>query len=135
MKQLWLICLVALSSSTCFAQNSEQYQACTQKANTQSEINICANEEAKRVDIDLNRVYGELLSKAKSDPIALTKIRKAERAWVAYRDAFIDAMYPAKDKQAEYGSEFPMEAELIKVKLTREQIAGLEEILKKYSGI
>ena len=41
-------------------------------------------------------------------------------------------MYPAEDKQAEYGSIFPMEVELLGAKLTRQQTAALREILKQY---
>jgi uncharacterized protein YecT (DUF1311 family) len=134
MKFIWLLCLITSNSCLCFGQASEQYRACSQKAMTQTDMHICANEEATRVDAELNRVYRDLLSKAKKDPVALAKIRAAERAWIAYRDAYIDAMYPAKDKQAHYGSMFPMEVDLLGAKLTRQHIAALEEMLKQYSG-
>ncbi len=135
MKYLLVFCLMALSVGTGFAHNSEQYQACSQKAKTQAAMGVCANETAKRADAELNRVYSELLSKAKSYSGALAKIRRAERAWIVYRDVYIEAMYPAKNKQAEYGSMFPMEADLLKARLTRQQIAALRAMLKKYSGM
>jgi len=69
-------------------------------------MTVCASAEAKRVDDELNRVYKLLLSKVRGNPVATAKIRAAQRAWVAYRDTYIEAMYPAKDKQAEYGSMF-----------------------------
>jgi len=97
-------------------------------------MNACANEEAVRVDADLNDVYRKLLSKAASRPEALAKIKAAERAWVAYRDAYIDAMYPANDKQAEYGSVYPMEVDLLRAKLTGQQVAALRALLEQYSG-
>jgi uncharacterized protein YecT (DUF1311 family) len=50
---------------------------------------------------------------------------------MTYRDAYIDAMYPAKDKQAEYGSMFPMEVDLLAAKLTRQQIGALQDILRQ----
>jgi hypothetical protein len=46
----------------------------------------------------------------------------------------MEAMYPASDKQAEYGSAYPMEADLLKAKLTRQHVAALEEMLKQYSA-
>jgi uncharacterized protein YecT (DUF1311 family) len=49
---------------------------------------------------------------------AVAKIKAAERAWITYRDAYMDATYPAKDKQAEYGPIYPMEANLLRAKLT-----------------
>src|SRR5207249_10099933 len=104
MRYLAAVLFVAFISFPCFAQDSEQYRTCNNKANTQGEMNACANKEAARVDAELNDVYRALLSKAESQPEAIAKIKAAERAWIAYRDAYVDAMYPAKDKQAEYGS-------------------------------
>ncbi|HUZ45951.1 MAG TPA: lysozyme inhibitor LprI family protein [Terriglobia bacterium] len=114
------------------AQDSAQYHACNDKAKTQGEMNACASEEAARVDAELNAVYRKLLLKAASQTEAVAKIKASERAWITYRDAFMEAMYPAKDKQAEYGSIYPMEADLLKAKLTRQQVAALEGMLKEY---
>jgi hypothetical protein len=44
-------------------------------------------------------------------------------------------MYPEKDKQAAYGSMFPMEADLLLAKLTRHQIEALQELLQQYSDM
>jgi uncharacterized protein YecT (DUF1311 family) len=96
-------------------------------------MNRCASEEAKRADDELNATYRTLLSKAAAQPEAVAKIKAAERAWVAYRDAYIDAMFPAKNKQAEYGSAYPMLVNLIRAKLTRQQIAALKDLLDQYS--
>lgn len=122
---------VLLASILCYAQDSATYRACSKEANTQSAMNACASEEVKRVDEELNRVYKQLLSKVRGNPVAAAKIRAAQRAWVAYRDAYIEAMYPAKDKAAEYGSMFPMEVNLVTAKLTRQQIAALRDILRE----
>jgi uncharacterized protein YecT (DUF1311 family) len=116
------------------AQDSRLYQACNEKAKTQTEMNACASDEAARVDAELNEVYRKLLSKAASSPEAVPKIKTAEKAWIAYRDAYIDAMYPAKDKPAEYGSIHPMEVELLRAKLTQQQVTALKELLQQYSG-
>ncbi len=134
MRYLAVVFFVAVISFPCFAQNSEQYRTCDDKAKTQAEMNACANKEAARVDAELNDVYRTLLSKAESQPEAVAKIRAAERAWIAYRDAYIDAMYPAKDKQAEYGSVYPMEVDLVRAKLTHQQVAALKEMLQQYSN-
>jgi len=134
MRYLAVVLFVALNSFLCFAESSEQYRACSEKAKTQAEMNACANQEAGRVDVELNNVYRKLVSKAASQPETLTKIKAAERAWVAYRDAYIDAMYPAKDKQAEYGSSYPMEVDLLRAKLTQQQVAAINEMLQQYSN-
>jgi len=46
----------------------------------------------------------------------------------------MDAMYPAKDKQSEYGSIYPMEADLLRAKLTQRQVTALKELLQQYRG-
>ena len=134
MRCLAVVLFIALNSFPCHGQSSDQYRACSEKANTQSEMNACANQEAARVDGELNDVYRKLLSRAASQPKAVVKIKFAERAWVAYRDAYMDAMYPAKDKQAEYGSIYPMEADLLRAKLTQRQVTALKELLQQYSN-
>jgi uncharacterized protein YecT (DUF1311 family) len=131
MKYLAMVLLIA--SLPGLAQDSPQYLACNKKAKTQGEINTCANEEAARVDVELNDVYRKLLSMPAGEPEAVAKIKAAERAWIAYRDAYMEAMYPAKDKQAEYGSIYPMEAALLRAELTHQQVAALKRLVQQYS--
>lgn len=130
----YLAVVFLLASLPGLAQNSEQYRACNDKAKTQGEMNTCASEEAARVDAHLNDVYRKLLLQAARQQEAVVKIKAAERAWIVYRDAYVDAMYPAKDKQAEYGSIYPMEVDLLRAKLTQQQVAALKELLQQYSG-
>ena len=128
----YLVIAFLITSFLAVAQDSAQYRACNAKAKTQFDMNACASAEAGRVDAELNKVYRELLSKAADDPEAVAKIKAAENAWIAYREAYMDAMYPAKDKPAEYGSIYPMEAELLRAKLTQRQIIALQELLEQY---
>jgi uncharacterized protein YecT (DUF1311 family) len=130
----YLLVVFLLASLPGLAQDSAQYRACNEKAKAQMEMNACASEEAARVDAELNEVYHKLLSQAGSQEEAVGKIKTAERAWIAYRDAYMDAMYPAKNKQAEYGSIYPMEADLLRAKLTQRQVTALKELLQQYSG-
>jgi uncharacterized protein YecT (DUF1311 family) len=130
----YLVIAFLVSSLPALAQDSAPYRACNEKAKTQTEMNACANAEVSRVDAQLNGVYRKLLSQAASQQEAVEKIKAAEGAWIAYRDAFIDAMYPAKDKQAEYGSMYPMQADLLRAKLTERQVTALKELLQQYSA-
>ena len=133
MKCLLVAFLMTVISSACFAQDSAEYRACSDKANTQSEMTACASDEAARVDAKLNTTYRALLARVTSQPEALAKIKAAERAWIAYRDAYIEASYPAEDKATEYGSIYPLDVNLLRAKLTRRQIAALEEMLLHYT--
>jgi uncharacterized protein YecT (DUF1311 family) len=51
----------------------------------------CMDDEWKKSDAELNRVYQESLKKLKPEQAALLK--KAQRAWLSYRDAQCDADY------------------------------------------
>jgi uncharacterized protein YecT (DUF1311 family) len=128
MKALATVLLFGLSSLPLFAQVSDKYRRCDEDAKSQFEMNACASEEAARDDAELNREYRKLLSIAEKDHERTAKIKSMEKAWIAFRDAYLEAMYPAKDKQAEYGSIFPMEADLLRAKLTQQQIAALREM-------
>ena len=133
MKCLVVAFLMTVISFACFAQDSAEYRACSDKANTQSEMTACASDEAARVDAKLKTKYRALLARVTSQPEALAKIKAAERAWTAYRDAYIEATYPAEDKATEYGSIYPLDVNLLRAKLTRRQVAALEDMLLHYT--
>jgi uncharacterized protein YecT (DUF1311 family) len=134
MKYLMVTLLVLVSAFACFAQDSVAYRACSDKANIQTEMTACASEEAARIDAKLNTTYRALLAKVASQPEAAVKIKAAENAWIAYRDAYIEATYPAKDKATEYGSMYPLEVALLRAKLTQGQVAALEDMLQRYTS-
>jgi uncharacterized protein YecT (DUF1311 family) len=52
---------------------------------TQAEMNTCAALEFHRTDAKLNTVYQQVLKRI--DPSRLPKLRAAQRAWLAFRDA------------------------------------------------
>ncbi len=116
MRFLLFMFLLGLLASV--AQESAEYRACLDKATTQMAMNACASAEAARADARLNDVYHKLLAEAAKQPEAVDKIKGAERAWIAYRDAYVEAMYPAKDKEVEYGSIYLMNVNLLRAKLT-----------------
>src|SRR5579862_2523525 len=93
-----------LASATLFAKDRSLLDQCMDKADTQLAIHLCADEEAKRVEAKLNTVYRQVLAAAREEPGAVEKIRASERAWIVYRDTYLDAMFPADDKLANYGS-------------------------------
>jgi uncharacterized protein YecT (DUF1311 family) len=119
-------------SLVCSAQNSGHSQPCFDKAKTQAELDVCASEEAKRADAEMNRAYQRLLAKVSTDSNARDKIVSSQRAWLIYRDSYIAAMYPADDKQMAYGTMFPMEVDLLIADMTRSQTKAILELLRNY---
>jgi len=55
---------------------------------TQSEMNRCAEDEYRKTDAELNRVYPQVMSKLEPDHRERLKI--AQRAWLTFRDAHCD---------------------------------------------
>jgi uncharacterized protein YecT (DUF1311 family) len=130
----YFLSMFLLASVAGLAQESAQYRACLDSATSQMAMNTCASEEAGRAEARLNDVYRDLLSLSAKQVEALAKIKAAEKAWTDYRDAYLEAMYPAKDKMGEYGSVYLMEANLIRAKLTDQHTAELKEMVQQYSN-
>jgi uncharacterized protein YecT (DUF1311 family) len=128
----FLLCLLLCASGR--SQQKADAGTCEQKAQTQLDLNICAADKLRSEDTKLDRVYQELLAKAKNDPVATTKIRSAQEAWVAFRDAQLEALFPADDKQDQYGSAYPMCAAAARAQLTAERTKMLESILHPVEG-
>jgi uncharacterized protein YecT (DUF1311 family) len=114
-------------------QGADQSRACFKKAMTQAAMTDCARDEAARAEAQLDDLYRKLLSRAANQQ-DVAKIKAVQDAWVAYQDAYLDAMYPAANKQTEYGSSYPMNFLLLRAKLTRQQVAALGDLLPQYSG-
>jgi uncharacterized protein YecT (DUF1311 family) len=58
-------------------------------AQTQHSLDDRSNQRARRADSTLNVLYRQVEAKYRSDSVALRKVRAAEHAWLAFRDAQI----------------------------------------------
>ena len=93
---------------------------------TQFEMDEQAGKEYTRADAELNRVYKKLM--AKLDATGAAKLKKAQRAWIAYRDA-------EKDFSADYargGTMASMLATMAAADLTRQRTKILQSALEQY---
>jgi uncharacterized protein YecT (DUF1311 family) len=128
MYRLVPIALLLLISTSVLSRSKEN--PCWKTAMAQSEMNRCADQDARAADAELNHVYEDLLSKTKGDANATRKLRDAQRAWVAFRDAQLEALYPAQDKQREYGTIYPMCYAIVATAMTKERTAQLRRMLQ-----
>jgi uncharacterized protein YecT (DUF1311 family) len=64
------------------------------QGDTTIQIQICAAQELKTADAELNRYYRAAVTRLQREDgaPAIAKLRKAEAAWIAYRDAECDAV-------------------------------------------
>ena len=127
MKRPFIAAFFVLVATSGLCQSTQS--PCWKTATAQSEMNCCADLDAREADADLSHVYEELLSKVKSDDNATEKLRVAQRAWVAFRDAHLQELFPAQDKQREYGSMYPMCYAQVATAMIKERTAQLRRML------
>lgn len=82
--------------------------SCDDKAHSQTDLNTCASAAFKRADDQLNAVYQTVLKRHQADTGFVHKLQAAQRAWLLWRDAEMEASYPDRADPAAYGSVFPM---------------------------
>lgn len=76
-------------------------------AQTQAALNDQACAEYARADSELNATYRQILRERRADAAFLRNMRAAQRAWIAYRDAHLAALYPSAAPRRDYGSSYP----------------------------
>jgi len=73
-------------------------------------------------------VYRQIVAKLAGEPVALAKMKAAQRLWVQLRDADLDARYPVGDDENPrllYGSMYPMLYSGAKAALTTTRVTYL----------
>src|SRR5262250_178724 len=66
-------------------------------AMSQASLNTCFCDRAQKADAELNDIYQQLLKKNASDTNFIEKLKISQRAWVTFRDAQLEAIYPDPD--------------------------------------
>jgi uncharacterized protein YecT (DUF1311 family) len=103
-------------------------------AQTQIEMTTDACVEYKQADAGLNSVYRQVLAKHEDDQRFIAKFKEAQRAWLKFRDAHLESVFSAQDKQGEYGSSFSMCRCSEVVILTNQRIAQMKQWLADNEG-
>ena len=92
---------------------------------TQTDMNICSGSDFKEADVQLNAVYQAVLSKHRADKAFIQNLQAAQRAWLAWRDAEMKAIFPDREP-GYYGSVLPMCWSGQLEQLTRERTKQLQ---------
>ncbi|EGO63794.1 lysozyme inhibitor LprI family protein [Acetonema longum] len=98
----------------------------------QGEMNEAAYREFKRADDKLNAIYAQIFVKYKNNKLFLDKLTSAEIAWIKFRDAHLESIYPEKDTTMHYGSVYPMVYYIGKANLTWDRVKQLNQWLIDY---
>ena len=93
-------------------------------AMSQSEMNICADQDYRAADAKLNAAYARLMA-ALGDDGFRTKLKLAQRAWISFRDS--ECTYETADNEG--GSIHPMVYAGCLTRLTKQRTKVLEDHL------
>ena len=104
---------------------------------TQQELEACARDDFNKADKELNKTYQALLKKEENDPLFIGKLRSAQKAWLAFIAADLDAQFACPKEESKlvcWGSMYPMSYSRRKAELTRERTKHLQRLLKEGHG-
>jgi uncharacterized protein YecT (DUF1311 family) len=86
--------------------------------------------EQRRLDEGLRELYG----RTSKDPGLNARVRRAQEAWVKFKDLQLHALYGAPDPQAEYGSVWPMCNCVAEEELTKQRVTQVNRMLNPVEG-
>jgi uncharacterized protein YecT (DUF1311 family) len=98
-------------------------------AQTQSDLNQEGCAKYKKADARMNAAYRQVLNDYKQDTLFVAKLKAAQRAWVAFRDAHLRSVYPEPNTLMAYGSVNPMCRCVVLAELTAERTKALKKWL------
>ncbi len=99
-------------------------------ATTQTDMNLCADQDYRKSDKDLNDAYRSVVERLKDDSIKTTKLQAAQKAWLFFRDA--ECAFSSGGTSG--GSVYPMVLSLCLDKLTQARTKELRAYLQCEEG-
>ncbi len=117
------------------APASAQEPRC-KRSGSQAELNACAADDFKRADKELNATWQALLRKEAADKVFTAKLRTAQKAWLAFRDAELEAHFAcdSDDSRMCWGSMEGMSYLMRKKDLTQQRTKMLKDMLEHGHG-
>ena len=118
-------CLLLLSLNLALAEEKQESSESCDEAVTTVAMLECLKQRHETADQELNQVYKRLRMKlSKSRQV---KLKKAQRAWIAFRDT--TAEFAASE--AAGGSLYPVVYRMTEAKMTENRVRELRQILKR----
>ena len=100
------------------------------KASTQTDMNLCADQAYRKSDAALNAAYKEVSARLKQDTNATSQLQAAQNAWLFFRDA--ECAFSSSGTTG--GSAYPMVLSMCLDKLTQARTKELRAYLKCEEG-
>lgn len=131
--------LALMSSAAAFAQEDPPVDCAN--AQTQADMNQCSYLDFEKADKELNAVYKQAMKSAEAADVqaadmgdyyvgAVKALKKAQRAWIDYRDGNCDGM----GYEAVGGSMQPMLISGCQARMTEARSKELRELIEAMGG-
>lgn len=102
----------------------------------QMELNQCAWDDYQKADKKLNDTWKKLMAKFKTDKTATAKLKAAQKAWIAFRDAEVEAMFACEPNEVPcWGSMEPMLRNGELQSMTEERTKRLQHYIDEGLGV
>ena len=102
-------------------------------AQSQADMNQTAVRDLRTAENEMNSLVARLLKMAEGKPGSIAKLKQAQSAWQAFRDAHIKAFWPS-EQPGTYGSAQPMCVAMEMTRLTKARIAELRQMTTPVDG-
>jgi uncharacterized protein YecT (DUF1311 family) len=96
-------------------------------------MNMCAANDFAAADKALNTVYRDVVACSAGNPVFVGKLKDAQRQWIRFRDAELEARFPVapgEDERVVYGSMHPLLFYGEKTRLTKERTLQLRTYIE-----
>ncbi|MFD4837468.1 lysozyme inhibitor LprI family protein [Achromobacter sp. NPDC058515] len=121
---------IAAAAALFMASGAQAQVLKCDKASTQTDMNLCADQAYRKSDADLNAAYKDLMTRLKDDKNGATQLQAAQKAWLFFRDA--ECAFSSGGTTG--GSAYPMVLSMCLDKLTQARTKELRAYLKCEEG-
>lgn len=131
----WLKLVITAAFLAAALPAAAQEPRCNPSGN-QAELNACAADDFNKADKELNTTWQALLRKEAADQVFIAKLRAAQKAWLAFRDAELEAHFACEgnDSRMCWGSMEGMSFMMRKKDLTQQRTKMLKDMLEHGHG-
>lgn len=121
---------IAAAAALILASGAQAQVLNCDKASTQTDMNLCADQAYRKADAGLNAAYKEVMTRLKDDKNAATLLQAAQKAWLFFRDA--ECSFSAGGVVG--GSAYPMALSMCLDRLTQARTKELRAYLDCKEG-
>src|SRR5690625_3567196 len=99
-------------------------------AQSQAKMNSEAENEVELSEQKLDSFYTAVKKQYEDNPEFIASLKKAQQAWITFRDAHLESVYPGKNKQTKYASVYSSCVSNLLIQLNEQRTEQLRKWLE-----